>query len=473
MFPNSFSASVRQRFYVWGGMLLVLAILLLATDLIHNANLQGFNADLSKTTNELKTGNVKPDDAKPGDAKPGDAAITEKLTELHNAMLSHAASNSRNKMMLALLIVFVFAQMIYLEYRWLVKPIIGMSRTFDHLESGIAKPHSQDSLRSASMRRDEVGNLGRVLLRYVGNIAVEKTTTQQTMLNLNERLSEQQEIEKTNEAFRTAIAAIVTKLEDHANQMSHASSALTVLSSDMNARADETAEVIEQASSQVEGMAISINDFASSILNMSDQSMAASQSAKAAKEFAIVAQDDTRELREAVVMIEEMVQLVSNVANQTNLLALNATIEAARAGENGRGFAVVASEVKQLAQQTSKATSDAGDRLNAIRSAADRISNRIVSVASSVTDISKVASEIAESMRKEGENSRVISHEITTTANSVLSGAEKVKQVTNLVKDSDAAAASLANVSDALTNQADALRNTVKAFIENDRKRAA
>jgi methyl-accepting chemotaxis protein len=468
MFPNSFSASVRQRFYVWGGMLLGLAVLLLATDLIHNANLRGFNVDLLKTTQELKA----------GAAKTADASVVEKLTELQSAMLSHAASNSRNKMILALLIVFVFAQMVYLEYRWLVKPIIGMSATFDRIDSQDSKTQSQsnlhqDSLRTASMRRDEVGNLGRVLLRYVGNIAVEKDNAQQTMLNLNERLSEQKEIEKTNDAFRNAIAVIVKKLEGHASQMSRASGALTVLSSDVNARADETADVIEKASGQVEGMAISINDFASSILNMSDQSMAASQAAQSAKEFSVFAQDDTRELREAVVMIEEMVQLVSNVANQTNLLALNATIEAARAGEHGRGFAVVASEVKQLAQQTSQATSDAGDRLNAIRTAADRISNRIVSVASSVSEISKVASEIAEAMRKEGENSRVISHEITQTANNVLSGAEQVKEVTNLLKDADSAAASLATVSDALTNEADALRNTVEAFIENDRKRAA
>jgi methyl-accepting chemotaxis protein len=52
---------------------------------------------------------------------------------------------------------------------------------------------------------------------------------------------------------------------------------------------------------------------------------------------------------------------IEAIAKQTNLLALNATIEAARAGDAGRGFAVVASEVKNLAEETRKATSQIGD----------------------------------------------------------------------------------------------------------------
>ena len=64
-------------------------------------------------------------------------------------------------------------------------------------------------------------------------------------------------------------------------------------------------------------------------------------------------------LAEMAQKIDNVVNIINDIAGQTNLLALNATIEAARAGEAGKGFAVVATEVKALANQTAQ-----GDRGN-------------------------------------------------------------------------------------------------------------
>ena len=220
-------------------------------------------------------------------------------------------------------------------------------------------------------------------------------------------------------------------------------------------------------------MATSVHDFATVIARMSNDTEGTSRASALACELVNAAQNDTRELREAVALIDQMVVLISNVATKTNLLALNATIEAARAGEHGRGFAVVASEVKQLAQQTSQATSDASARLQAVQSAASRISERIQAVAGSVGDIDRVASNMANLMRQEGENSLAISRETSQTAAAVRTGAESVANVAGMVADADGAASIVATVSSDLSVQANDLRAAVEAFIRTQHRAAA
>jgi len=62
--------------------------------------------------------------------------------------------------------------------------------------------------------------------------------------------------------------------------------------------------------------------------------------------------------------IEQIIEIINDIADQTNLLALNASIEAARAGEHGRGFAVVAGEVGKLSERTQNATKEIQKTIN-------------------------------------------------------------------------------------------------------------
>ncbi|MHA7772842.1 PAS domain S-box protein [Roseibium sp. M-1] len=144
--------------------------------------------------------------------------------------------------------------------------------------------------------------------------------------------------------------------------------------------AEETLGTVEQAVS-------SARDITGSAQNVSHGMENARRAIGDMQSRSETAEQSTERLRKAAGSMDDVVQLISRVADQINLLSLNATIEAARAGEAGRGFAVVANEVKALANQTSNATTRIFGEIEEMQSVAGSVDEALKSIRTSISEV--------------------------------------------------------------------------------------
>lgn len=148
-----------------------------------------------------------------------------------------------------------------------------------------------------------------------------------------------------------------------------ATRAITAVTSQQANGANEQADVIEKANSQLTvffDLSERVSDKARTVVQAAEETARISQYGQEATSQSILSMKDIREQVEAIgdtivrlahltQRIDEIITSVGEIATQSNLLALNASIEAARAGAQGRGFAVVAEEVRSLSQQSTQA----------------------------------------------------------------------------------------------------------------------
>lgn len=136
-------------------------------------------------------------------------------------------------------------------------------------------------------------------------------------------------------------------------------------------------------------------------------------------------------LREAASKIENVILLITDIAQQTNLLALNATVEAARAGDAGKGFAVVASEVKNLASQTANSTGEIETHIRQIQSIVSECVTGIAQVQTTIQEMSHISEQVSTAMDEQGAITKEIGHSATENSDSSRQVTERMTEVSH------------------------------------------
>ena len=212
-------------------------------------------------------------------------------------------------------------------------------------------------------------------------------------------------------------------MRSNAAVLSQASGDMTSASHVMSANAEETAvqsnvvaAAAEQVSRSVQTVATASEEMAASVREVSRQAHQAARVATDGVQMAVTANASVVKLGEGSKNIGNVVKVITSIAEQTNLLALNATIEAARAGEVGKGFAVVANEVKELAKQTSQATDEISQRIEAIQNDITATVKTIDEVSGVIKQISSIQTAIASAVEQQTVTTKEIGRNLTEAA---------------------------------------------------------
>ncbi len=310
------------------------------------------------------------------------------------------------------------------------KPIAQMSEAMQVMSKGDL------TARAEVKSRDEVGRIG------------------ESLNNMAEGLTE--------------IVGAITKI---VGGTASSSQELSATSEEYVASLEQVASTLDQFAAgihEVHDNAVEMNETARRVSTLSDEGLATmegtGESMERIRDSALQSKRVMSDLESSTYEINEVVALISEIAEQTNLLALNAAIEAARAGEHGRGFAVVADEVRKLAEQTKTSIASINPVVERLRqgmheavSVTERTNEDVEAGSRALQESRKAYGEIAVAMRD-------MLSLIAMVAEAMAEIDQGGEELAATVEEQSASMQQIASTAQAMAGMADRLDTVVQEF---------
>ena len=350
--------------------------------------------------------------------------------------------------------------LLYLIHRTVTRPLVAVTGVMEALAAGdlgVVVPPAKG--------RDEISQMARAVAVFKDNMVRNAELSRQQLAEQEARRQRTERIERFIAEFDAAMSSVVNGVASAATQLQSDAQTLSATAEQTSRQANTVAGAAEQASGNVGTVAAATEELTASVGEISRQVTESSRFAANAVGEANRTNETVAGLSEAAQKIGEVVQLINDIASQTNLLALNATIEAARAGDAGKGFAVVATEVKNLANQTAKATEDIQKQVGQMQAVTGSAVEAIRDITGTIRRMSEIAATIASAVDQQGAATHEIARNVQQASSCTQEVSVHIGDVTQAAASTGAMAGQTLSAAQDLARQAERLRSEVDGFV--------
>ena len=391
------------------------------------------------------------------------AAVLELMIDIGELQASQVNAVLVAALALVVALVLAVAMLLFIN-RTVTRPLVTMTGVMERLaagDTGVVVPRAVGG--------DEVSQMARAVAVFRDSMARTEELSREQRAEQEARRLRTERIEQFIAEFDRAMSSVVDGVASAASQLQSDAQNLSATADQTSCQANAVASAAEQASGNVGTVAAATEELTASVGEISRQVTESNRFAGSAVEEANRTNGTVAGLSEAAQKIGEVVQLINDIASQTNLLALNATIEAARAGEAGKGFAVVASEVKNLANQTAKATEDIQSQVSQMQAVTGTAVEAIRSITGTIRRMSEITATIASAVEQQGAATHEIARNVQQASACTQEVSVHIGDVTKAAGTTGSMAGQTLSAAQDLSRQAERLRTEVDGFVNRVR----